>query len=753
MVGGEYLISEAQVDQPLARELTLEFKTWREYSLFSTTNETGNLIIFHGDDKNWNELKNTCKKGGVLLRISRGGNLEELKEFNGAHDDVPFFHLVNLPSHLEAWREIIEFLRKARNKNGKIEINDFDEKLLFYFVPSRLKEICNICLFEKESNSAVPIANCSAAICRKAYAATAFSCESAVLRALNKLSCEIEAILASKRDCSKGVAVCVCANGDCLMSQFNIIAKDDLNPLLARNLSSVLASVLLSFPEISWIGPEATSLSQLNVFSKISGDDLFDSTGCRNAVRRRLQEGTSVGERVVALIIPLRVHTAAAFDDEEDFAYFNAYVAYRFGYRAFPVVTNTQAEQLCIGKESSGVDLTFEDICISWPDASSEIHYSDLSGLRDVGKKPQEWRSRKRLRLEAARHRIFVTTQHRQTANENLDRENGCYIKSGECVAFKIGGYGKIVAKPLSGMFDLWRRAGGFKKKGGPGIGKWGYADGFDWPPKKENLAEVGGESPGHSAPGRLLMIANTLIERCERLLPKVKSVKDAVLCAVLATDALELLGNRTPTTAMEALRLKHIAEVTAECQFSGIEYRIEVNDRLKELQRDARVIGHWFGPKRRKMAAMNAEMKTLVQVRSVFRNHGQFDEAQVCGNRIRELHFHLWMRQQPWRNVFRPVLWYFNLALKSFPIFTFLIFFWMAVFTCLYHLCDAPSSAPQGWWKAIHYALTRFLDFKEFPANTSVGCHIVTIFASIMKITHAGLFFSLLLNNIQRKD
>ena len=80
-----------------------------------------------------------------------------------------------------------------------------------------------------------------------------------------------------------------------------------------------------------------------------------------------------------------------------------------------------------------------------------------------------------------------------------------------------------------------------------------------------------------------------------------VTSVADAVSGAVLATDALELTGGRTPTTAIDALYLKHQFELEAECQFSGVEYHLRIEPRLEEIAEDAAWICRWFAPRQQK--------------------------------------------------------------------------------------------------------------------------------------------------------
>jgi hypothetical protein len=549
------------------------------------------------------------------------------------------------------------------------------------------------------------------------------------------------------------------------------LQSEYLNPIFGeRTWEPLIAFLVLTYPEIGWIfcyEDEAEPTSEWSKAHSIMAlcdnryDPIFDGSGLRNWALSLVSKTANLERRFIAPYVPLRERLACAFDDEESYAYFNAYVAYRFGFRAFPVCTDAQARALFYCKEDDvrklpgPATLTFEDICISYPDGSDEIHYSDLSGEDKSSRKKQL------PLLDKADYRIFVTTQHRQVGHPGKNELNQFYIDSGLCVVNgkEPNRYGKLILKPYSGMFDLWRRAKLDRKllwwdEKGKRFRR-GVGQDYVWPPQEQS--DTDGDS-GHSAPGRLLMIATHMIKRCEKLLPSVKSVQDAVLCAVLATDALELLGNRTPTTAMDALRLKHLAEVTAECQFSGVEYKIEMKARLKELQRDAEHIGRWFDRRRQKMAAMNAEMTTLVDILKVLHEHGQFDEIQICQNRIRYLHNRLWMRQKPIRYFVWPVLVYSEFVLKSFLAFSFAIFVWFIIITGLFYLASTTKSPfflhlPTAWAQAFKDSLERFITLKEFKGSNTTWWCLVSVFASVLSITHIGLFISHLHLILKRKE
>lgn len=263
---------------------------------------------------------------------------------------------------------------------------------------------------------------------------------------------------------------------------------------------------------------------------------LFDGTGLRDWVRS-LAAGEHGGG---ASYLPRRKQTEVAFalDDESRYSYLNAYTAYRFGFRAMAINSAPLANHL-LGEDDSVPNrqssptpyLIFEDIYVNFAGGTP--------GLSWLGVNPNNGRGRSKEwpRLEQAAHRIFVTSGQRLSGDEDRWRSNEQYIASQK----GAGKHVETLYKPYAGIFRLWSRT------------RFGVAEGFIWPPPKESFSV---NEHGHSSRGVLLVIAEKLIERAEKLLPDVHSVQQAVQGAVWATDALEILGGRTPTIAIEALRL-----------------------------------------------------------------------------------------------------------------------------------------------------------------------------------------------------
>jgi len=472
-----------------------------------------------------------------------------------------------------------------------------------------------------------------------------------------------------------------------------------LNPLLSQGFDALIAMLILAFPEVRWLfgtlwyraddkDNDKDHNAKLNEFRKAHGlhhlftaqpTPLFDGSGLRDWIRHRMLEDSKT--QMNAAHLPRRKQLAVGFDEESDYAYLHAYAAYRFGFRAEALSTKAQAD--CVlgpAKKDDPLEIVFEDLFLNLPDASGG--YSCL-GLNKEEKCP---RHEDFPRLEQAENRILVTSGQRMVGDDYNRKATERYIRKRREDGYHID----TLPKPHGGIFSLWKRAGLHRRL------VWtdnynhihrGTGDGFLWPPPWRQIeAQLGdGKSGGHSAPGILLIIAESLIDRAGRLVSNVHTVEEAVLGAVLATEALELLGGKTPTMAIAALTLKHQFEVIAVLQFAGVEYHFPVEHRIKEIGKEVKSIGRWFAKGQRKSAAFNAEMSVLNVLIRVFREYNQFDEEQICMNRVRHLQHTLWMRTTGWGYVFLPVLRYAEFLLSSFPRFVGALLIWIIALTFLF--------------------------------------------------------------------
>jgi hypothetical protein len=532
----------------------------------------------------------------------------------------------------------------------------------------------------------------------------------------------------------------------------------NLNPLQSAGSRAepLVAMLILAFPEISWDISADTQCRKdadqrtkigLNEFSKarkhsLACTPIFDGGGLRDWVRQRIIEDSETAKD--GGYLPRRTQSAIALDEETPYAFFHAYTAYRHGFRAIPITTQAQAEHW-LGTNSpkqQSATIVFEDFFLNFPDGGSG--YSKL----------WEARHNEFHQLEDISNRIFITSDQKRRCDKDKRRQNGLYLRDQRT-------RGKFIPpplhKPTAGIFKLWEDSGLKRKlswRGENGKRHRGTGELFVWPPPFRECEE---DSKGHSAPGVLLVIADKLIERAEKLVKDgVSCVEEAVTGAVLATDALELLGGKTPTTSIEALRLKHEFEILAECQFAGVEYHVSMKPRLVEIRHEVRSICKWFHPDIQRRAALNAEMSILTALVRHLREYGRFDEEQTCMNRIRHLHNSLWMRypRQAYRFVMWPVLRYLELLLSSFFTFFLIILVWVAVLSILYYY----GANHPDWKMGLEDAITSFfsvggpIDHGEEMGAKPWEFVSVTCLAIVSGFVHLGVFVSHLYSIVSRK-
>jgi len=533
-----------------------------------------------------------------------------------------------------------------------------------------------------------------------------------------------------------------------------------LNPLAVggdgeTRWACMVAMLVLAFPEIHWVfvtgaktidaplfrdthilGPSTGGV--LRNILEIHEDgcpSLFDATNFRHTIRQNIRAIHSE-EHGPSYEVPIRPHTAAAIDEEPAYAYMNAYTAYRFGYRAWAITSWRMMERVFSCSQNSidqpDPEIIFEDLYLNFPDRPPNIR--NFSNLNQRDSQMQG--------LGRVRRRVLITVGHRRSPKDKeVWRENLSYLRASR-VEFMI------LYKPFAGIFDLWKRAGMYKLNGKPRL-----ASDFQWPPKWKQDAslEIWG---GHSAPGRILCVTQVLIRRAEKILRGALTVEDAIHAAVLALDAKELLGNRTPTTALEALSIQHRAEVTAECMFYGTEYDFDVKSRFNDLQQEVWSIGRWFSSRTRKRSVMNAMANILSQIVTIFRNYGQFDEENECLCWIRRLHRRIWLSRNPWFWPFYPVRAYIDGLLHSLTRFVLAIAGWILLFAVVYwFIGQYKERVDVGFATSLVLSAQTFLSLQ--PPDPSERPPIPMVWflpQAVLGFIHLGIFISHLYMRIMRR-
>lgn len=388
---------------------------------------------------------------------------------------------------------------------------------------------------------------------------------------------------------------------------------------------------------------------------------LFDPTGLRNRIRQQIRSGGEGGAQDMG--IPSRTFSAACLDEEEEYAYFNAYVAYRHGYRAWVITTWREAELILKG--DAPLHLTMEDLYLNFPDRPERYRDNRSDGQeKEFHLSLLEERDAMLQTLKRASRRALITVGHRR--GSNVRPQNHAYQQ-------KHHRKFRMIYKPVAGVYDLWIRvkAPHEQKKNNP----------FRWPPDKPQRTS----HPRHSAPGRLLMIAERLLDRAEQILSEAHETPDYVHAALLALEAKELLASRTPTASLHALSLQHEAEVLAESTFTGVQYNFRVKERFKDIEQDINSIAHWFNKKHRDLSGKNAQLQIIDRLARRFRDAHQFEEELDCLAKARLLRTRIWVAQSSWRWTIAPVLYYFAFALQSVHLFFGLVLVWALVWTLVY--------------------------------------------------------------------
>ncbi len=576
-----------------------------------------------------------------------------------------------------------------------------------------------------------------------------------------------------------------------------------IGPHTVQPWARVVAMLVLAFPEAHWVlitpfrslaeiptiagirgsavalpSPHvlatAGDLPQILHWSAAGFTPLFDPTAFRQRIRdnvRAFREGES--QEAVADYVPRRIKTSVAIDDEQAYAYFSSYAAYRHGYRAHTVMTlammrtvfgeeRTDAEPIAHGEVTcscpvaegtgrDGIALTLEDVYLAFPDHDWRLH---LSSLCD--------RDRCFPVLQNVPRRIFVTSGHDQsspdadTARAQRSRNNDHLTRLP-----KRGSQTKRLLKPYSGLFALWRDAKlyDFVRRSNrlqllirapwdsPDV--WnpnpdpGLAPGYVWPPHRAERATA------HSSPGKLAVIARHLLDRARRHQSQVSSVQDAVLGATLALEAEEYLGHRSPTTALEALVLRHRFEVLAECMFHGVSEDLGVAERFTEIDRHLHSIGYWFGEEKRQRAVLSAKSSISAKLVLVFRDHYRFDQELMCLAHARTAATQLRKTRNPLRWVPYLSSRYATLVLNNPWHLVLAVTIWFVVLTGAFAWV-VPGDAEHSWWSrgALH-ALTSFVglspsesvDVDKLLDNGWFG--IWFAIAVALGVIHLGLFVS----------
>lgn len=543
---------------------------------------------------------------------------------------------------------------------------------------------------------------------------------------------------------------------------------DKWNPLLyyrkerkrAHPPELLLSWLVLTYPEIRWVfmndhGKECQHASQFHwitpeldlsaILWHTACIPLFDPCGLRNKIREIIIRQVDPEGQHIAFGTPLRPKQAAAIDEESNYVYMNAYAAYRFGYRSWGI-NSWKILESAMKDSTEEFEVLLEDLYWSFSDSPIDTsQYDDQFSKAERHFSNLKYRDTVLPGFEKARWRILVTIgPHQSEPDKQRWLENKRYLKT---LASRV----KILFKPFAGIFDLWKEAGLWNNSAQTPR----QAEGFRWPPFPK--APPGYEG-SHSAPGRLLNIAQRLIRRANRILERPQSVPDAIQAAVLALEAKELLAGRTPTTALEALALQHEAEIAAESMFLGIEYNLNVKDRFRDIEREVNFISRGFNPQTSKRSAINARLSIIEKLANRFRELNQFEEEHECLAEARRLRLNFWLRQRPVHWLVWPFVKYIDVILRSLGHFLVIVVIWIILFTLLYFFGKYDSSNFSNLWDALAEAIGFFFTTEQMNngKDTLFGStrlwHLTLGFQGLVAFSNLGLLLAHIYMIISRK-
>jgi hypothetical protein len=573
-----------------------------------------------------------------------------------------------------------------------------------------------------------------------------------------------------------------------------------MNPLMSKGWSTLIAMLVMAFPEVRWHflvvtgrpkAKDENGPAEWDCFfrchgagpiTEARGTALFDGYGLRDHIREVMRRDGSSSKRPSQRDdgVPRRDELAVVLDDESGFSQFCGLMVYRNGFRAHAIASWSEAQRLLAGPSdphaAGMIALSIEDWYLGFADGSGD-HVSDLQTRQDalpaLGANPLPIRR-------------FVTVGHdRQKGTEAQRRAYLRELRLNERLETgrPVTKSCQVVYKPASGLHTLWDKLGfpsafritTTRDKNSPDYRHaHGLAKGYIWPPPKPDKGSATEENhDGHSAPGRLLQISEHLIQRATKLLEEVATVSDAVRGAVLATQALELLGGKTPTVAVDALALKHEFEVIAECQFVGVEFHLSMKERLAEIRQNLRAMKHWLHRDRQEAFLLNSEARIDKRIISVLDEYGEYEESVTCQNRLRTLHRKIrqhdeWRETKIWRMALWPVNTYLEWVASSFLRFVAAVTTAICIFTLTFHLlgveplsmafyrtiCALHTVGLPEPVETIEVASLHVSPF-DIPVTVTQIHNLrafLGYFTALFGVTNFGIFISMLYSRISRR-
>jgi hypothetical protein len=298
---------------------------------------------------------------------------------------------------------------------------------------------------------------------------------------------------------------------------------------------------------------------------------------------------------------------------------------------------------------------------------------------------------------------------------------------------------------------------------------------------KCDNLENKSG---GHSAPGRLLEVSTTLLARASRIAKDgetLTSSLSAIQGAVMATDALELLGDKTPTTSIAALALKHELEVTAEVQFLGVTlFKNSTQARFREIQSSVDKLTGDI--KKNPVANIAAQLSIINHLIPIYNAHHQIDAEAFLLEKERFLDVQRTYKPFEWRfkNKDKPKIfmecWEWTWSIIFYMPRLYVCFLmggiarltaasavWIFALSWLLSTAERPifniettKKPPGNFESGFQDSFFSFVSIGQINQFSNLDTHwpwfILTAFAMLLGVVHVGLLISHLYSIVSRR-
>ena len=395
-----------------------------------------------------------------------------------------------------------------------------------------------------------------------------------------------------------------------------IYGKNAIDPVANKTFGSIVAGLILIFPEIRWYFLDVEGLP--SIFDEPGPDQkqrslfspLFDADGIRSEL---------IG-KATARSVESQIPDCVVVEDELNFCFYYSYVAYRSGYRVLPITSYAAFNNIktWFPKDEDSPTVLIEDMSLGFFDREGE---ESLIKLEDRDKNNcYETISRE------ARLRALVTIgqigDYRDSLTANKNYLKDCCQRDEVYANMKCDPQKKYfaeAAKPVGGMFRLVESLE---------LKNFTYSD------DKEHKKE--GSSGNHSAPGMVQAIVEVMLSRVRRRRDR-EGLLDILLGCVLSIDALKLLDDKAPMLKFDALFSQHENEVRAESKFIDIGPVKDVKQRLKEIAKKIEEIAAMCQKENQRGVELQAQATLAHRMMLVFRSAAQYDEEIECLNYLRK--------------------------------------------------------------------------------------------------------------------